>query len=68
MADMEIRRAPAEDGAAVFAIDERIYDSVDYKQAFYDLFVRSPVVTPYVHIAIHDGETVNGRCPFHYSS
>ena len=57
MADVEIRRAVAEDNAAVLAINERILDGMDYLHAFFDRFVSSPVVTPYV--AIHDGEIVS---------
>ena len=56
MDDVEIRRAVADDRTAVLAINN-IYGGMNYMQAFYDLFVHSPVVTPYV--AIHDGEIVS---------
>ena len=58
MAGFEIRPAMPADKSAVLAINEDVYDGLDYLPAFYDFFMECPVATPYV--AVYNGEIV--RC------
>ena len=48
MEDLHIREATAEDKDAVLGIHDKVYHGMDYLQDYYDHFISSPNVTPFV--------------------